>query len=518
MGMREDLELLASLLEDVSKDKGLVTKAKKQGVKPVSKAVAKTKTVEPPEFQHQGTAIVLPVGMDYDEAIKQLMLKREEEETYVSVYEEIPAFPLDGAFMLMKVLQRRYGWASPVPKKGFFGDTPPTMVSLEIAPGETTQVIWGEFQMPGIEGRIATHAQRKKGQFIFVITGKVKKKHQSAVKEIADEVRERIKTESVYKGMPIKLDTDENGDVDMMEPPSFLDMTRVNEEELILPAAIRAEVEASLFTPVEHTEMCRKHKIPLKRGVLLEGPYGTGKTLTAYVTAKKCQANGWTFIYVSRVTGLDEAFCFARQYSPAVIFAEDIDRAVSGEDRTVEIDDVLNSIDGIESKGSEIITILTSNDVKSINRAMLRPGRLDAVISVQPPDAEAAQKLIRLYARNLIAVNENLEEAGRVLAGQIPAVIREVVERAKLHAINRLKEQAGDLVLTGTDLTHAALAMKHHLALLAPKSDQPETAETQFGTALKRVVSDAIGSNGSGSVYQKMEELPKQVVQAMRNS
>src|SRR5262249_9702485 len=112
------------------------------------------------------------------------------------------------------------------------------------------------------------------------------------------------------------------------------------------------------------------------------------KTLTAYVTAKKSSSNNWTFIYLDRVAGLHEAFRFAKQYAPSVIFAEDIDRAVNGDDRTTDIDDVLNTIDGIESKGGEIITILTTNHVDQINRAMLRPGRLDAVISIQAPDAE----------------------------------------------------------------------------------------------------------------------------------
>jgi SpoVK/Ycf46/Vps4 family AAA+-type ATPase len=76
------------------------------------------------------------------------------------------------------------------------------------------------------------------------------------------------------------------------------------------------------------------HKVPLKRGVLLEGPYGTGKTLTAFVTAKKCVENGWTFIMLDRVAALKEALTFARMYAPAVVFAEDIDRSVEGE-RTV---------------------------------------------------------------------------------------------------------------------------------------------------------------------------------------
>src|SRR5690606_34759444 len=134
---------------------------------------------------------------------------------------------------------------------------------------------------------------------------------------------------------------------------------------------VGAQIRTNLLAPLLYTEACRRHKIPLKRGVLLEGPYGTGKTQTAYACALLATQNNWTFIYLDRVAALDEALVFARQYAPAVVFAEDIDRVTQGE-RSVEIDDVLNNLDGIDSKNTDIITILTSNHANNINKAMLR--------------------------------------------------------------------------------------------------------------------------------------------------
>lgn len=441
-------------------------------------------------FDHSGVKIILPEKMGYAEAIRHLTLKQQEEETQISIHEEVNAFPLDGAYMLMRVLQQRYGWASPAPTPGFFGDTPPTMANLEVGFEENAQVIWGNFRIPGIEGTISTGATRSKGRWIFVIKGTVKKKHETEVKTIAEEVRRRIKNESVYKGKAIRMTTDEDGCLEPSTPPTFLDLKRVNEAELVLPTDVEQQVATSLYTPIEKTEQCRAHNVPLKRGILLEGPYGTGKTLTAYVTAKKCVDNGWSFIYIDKVSALKEAIIFARQYMPAVIFAEDIDRAVEGEERTTDIDDVLNTIDGIDSKNSEIMVVLTTNHVEKINRAMLRPGRLDAVISIQPPDREAAQKLVRVYGRGLVDQYEKLTATGQELAGQIPAVIREVVERAKMNAIYRIKGSE-PFTLKDVDLAAAARGMKNHLELMNPKSKILRSPEEKLGRAFKVVAETA---------------------------
>ncbi len=447
-------------------------------------------------IRREGTKIILPnepFPMRYDEAVKCLERKMKDEEETVSVHETIDAFPFDGAYAFMEALKQIYGWASPQARETFFGPKPPTTVNLEIDYGVFTQIIWGDFKIPGIEGVLRTGSTGKDGRPVFLIGGEVKKKHQADVAQIAELTRQLVKQGSIYKGKAINLKTDDDGDVDWSEPPKFLDLSRVNADELTFSTEVAAQVETNLFTPIEFTDACRLNHIPLKRGVLLEGPFGTGKTLTAFVTALKARKNGWTFIMIDRVGGLKDALKFARAYQPAVVFAEDVDRAIQGDDRTVEIDDILNTIDGIESKGSEVITILTSNDVAGINRAMLRPGRLDAIISVQAPDSAAAEKLMRLYARGLIKEDADLSMAGKELQGQIPATIREVVERSKLYAISRAR--GGKIKLTGEDIAHAARGMKNHLQLLNGKKEKSPSKHRKFGMAFADLVEETVQKN-----------------------
>ena len=464
---------------------------------------------------NEGTKIILPTdpfSMSKQEAIDSLTRAIKADEEEVSIHEEVDAYPLDGAFALMKSLELIYGWVDAVPTPGFFGPVPPSMVTLEVGYKQTTQVLWGGFKVPNIDGQLETGATSKHGRYIFCISGKVKKKCQGAVKQLADAVRDYVSKYSVYKSQAVRLITTDEGEFDPNSPPVFLNPAdgKSLEQELTFSKKVYEQVNTSLFTPLEHTQLCRDLSIPLKRTVLLEGKFGTGKTLTATVASYKATLNGWTYIYLDRVTAMAQALVFARQYAPAVIFAEDIDRATP-EGRTVQVDDILNNLDGIDSKKHEVITILTTNHVEKIEPAMLRPGRFDAIISVTAPDAEAAEKLMRLYARGLIRNTENLTEAGKELDGQIPAVIREVVERAKLYAISRCRKGETVTELKGQDLAASARGMKAHLELMNPKKAVLDTPEQALGNAFKELTKTGVQQYLNGT-KQKIKEIHKATV------
>lgn len=417
-----------------------------------------------------GNEITVPDGMSLRQARTWLERKEVEEEQEIAIDEVVDAFVLEGAYAFMKAIARTYGFAALVPTPGFFGPNPPTMIGVDIGVNETAQVPWGRIEVPKIAGFLETGLMVKDNRVLFRIGGEVKQKHKHEVKRLADLTRQIVKDESIYRGKAIRVafpDTTDPRKINPRDCPKFIatDSTRV--DELIFSQKVRTSVNTSLFTPIEHTDNCRKYQIPLKRGILLEGPFGTGKTLTAYVAAKKCEENGWTFIYLSTVKDLKTAIHFAKQYQPAVIFAEDVDRAMDGE-RDEKMDEILNTVDGVDTKGMELIIVLTTNNVERIEPAMMRPGRLDAIISVEAPDAEASIKLVKLYARGRLDEQDNYDVVGQKLNGQIPAVIREVVERSKLAAVGRL-QGTEQLVLKAADLEFAADEMLNHLRLMAQK-------------------------------------------------
>lgn len=442
------------------------------------------------DIQHTGTKITLPEDpspMPLRTAIAALERKAADEETELDVHEIIDAYPEDALVAFNEAMRQKYGWASPVPVMTFFGPVAPDLITVQTGPyyDNQVQVPFGQFTLPGVENPIQTHRHRLGNKMVLVITGTVRKREAPVVRELANLAREILKTQSIYKGKAIRLKSDDDGDLDISSAPTFIHTDFVNPDELILNPEELEQVKAALWAPIQNTEACTRHKIPLKRGILLEGTYGTGKTMTATVTSKICVDNGWTYILLDDVRALKDALLFAERYSPAVIFAEDAER-VAGE-RDQRGNDLLNIIDGVLTKNSQVITVLTTNFVEQIDHAMLRPGRLDAVISIRAPEALAVERLVRLYGRGLVGMSEDLREVGDALAGNIPATIREVVERSKLAMVANGRE-----TVTAADLLIAANGMKRHLALLAQQEPEP-SVEEQVGTALSKLIGKTLG-------------------------
>src|SRR5512143_820744 len=444
------------------------------------------------EIQHEGRAITLPNDPDkmpITKAIEALIRKQQDEEQIFRVYEIIDAYPFDAAVACTQAMINLYGWASPQTEitQSMFGTrrNPPMMLSVKtgVKDDDVVQCPLGSFKLPGVDELIQTViGDGPKGK-IFVITGEIKKRSKHLVLELANEARRIVKENSIYRGKAIRLSVDWAGNLDVSEPPTFMDVS--TKDELVFDDDIQAQIDTSILVPITHTDAVRKAKIPLKRGILLEGPYGTGKSLLAKDAARECELNGWTFVLLDNVRGLRAALEFANRYAPAVVFAEDIDRVM--EERDESANDLINTIDDVVSKRAEIMTILTTNFVEKIDPVILRPGRLDAVISLRAPTDAAVERLLRVYAGNLLSADANVQGAAHELSGQIPASIRECVERAKLGMIGRGANKLSDL-----DLVIAAKTMKNHLALLNRDVKKPTAAE-RLAESLQEVVLNGRG-------------------------
>lgn len=452
-----------------------------------------------------GDKIILPNEMSWQEGHEWLSRMEEADEQVVAINELVDAYPLEGAYALAQVLDQKFGFFAMVKTPGFFGPQPPVMLSFEVGFKQTTQVPWGRITVPAIDGFLHTSIDLKGQDFIFKIGGQVKAKHKAVVAEIASMVRNKVVEESIYRSKAIYLkfpdpdDKEPDGSprFNINDCPTFMDPSGFDEGKLIFSDSTKAIIETNILVPITKTAMCRELSIPLKRGILLEGPYGVGKTLTANMTAKVAVENKWTFLYLQKAEDLARAIRFATKYQPAVIFLEDVDRVLDG-DRDEDMNAILNTMDGIDSKSSEIITVLTTNHVERFNKASLRPGRLDAVISVRPPDAGAVEKLIRIYSAGKVDTKEDLNEVCQKLAeaNTIPAIIREVVERAKLGALRHAT--AAQVHITADDLMIATESMLQHMDLMK------ETPEDQRSEMQK--LGDSLGEHLHNAVISYSEE------------
>ena len=454
---------------------------------------------------HFGEKITLPENMSAEDAIVALERHATYMQQTVEISSNFDAFPWDGANALALAIERRFGFAVAQATPSFFGSEPPKMINIEVGPGQNKRVPWGRFSLPGMKGYVETGVSQNRGRYVFAIRANVLRNDEDTINALFADVKKILENESIYAGKAIKIRfRDDSGKVLSMPEPQFMSVDHINREQLIYSKEIAEAIETNLFTPIERVQDCEANDIPFKRGVLLGGPYGTGKTLAATVASRIAQDNNVTYVYVPRADELADAIEFAKQYqtTAAVVFCEDIDRTVNGE-RSIAMDDILNILDGIDTKSSRILTILTTNHLQNINPAMLRPGRLDAIINVTAPDAEAAERLIRYYGGDAIAADTDLTAAGKHLDGQIPATIAEAVKRAKLVQL-RLQEPGTKITqLTSDAITEAANTMSEQNRILAEASkpkNAPVTIDQLIQTAVTRGT-DGLPDEVSDSVY-----------------
>ena len=365
-----------------------------------------------------------------------------------------------------------FGWTKAVTVRSFFGNRPPQSLDIQVGPAtnDIQRVLVGRFEIPGVEGHVDAGVSEADGIPIFRINGKTLKKFQPLFTALATRTREIVAENSIFRNKAFELRFDDDGDISR-EPPRFLDVA--DAQMPIFSAEVERSVEANIFNPIRYSERCRELGIPLKRGVLLEGPYGTGKTMLSKKSGQIALENGWTFLKLADAAMLPQAVKFARRFQPAVLFLEDMDEVTGGEDRDQRINEILNTIDGVDSKSVELMVVFTSNHADNINQAMMRPGRLDAIIQISPPDAEACLRLLQLYGRELLDDKLDYSEVAAGLAGTSSAVIREVVERAKLYELSleaRNGVAKGGMKLTPEALRHSITTMKRQMELLADKT------------------------------------------------
>lgn len=228
------------------------------------------------EIVYHGEKMILPEGLAITDAIDLLKRRQDFLEKEVELMETFDVFPWDGANAIDEVLTRKFGWSAATATPGFFGPRPPKLISIEIDYNKTKQVPWGAFSLPGVEGLLHTRVDRKDGRMVFQLVAQVKRKDEATIKKIFEEVRDYLKTNSIYKGKAIKMRfLDDDGDPLQMPEPKFMDTSAISEDMVIYPQDVQTQININLFTPIKRVRDCIDNRIPIKRGVLLDGTYGT---------------------------------------------------------------------------------------------------------------------------------------------------------------------------------------------------------------------------------------------------
>jgi cell division protease FtsH len=235
------------------------------------------------------------------------------------------------------------------------------------------------------------------------------------------------------------------------------------------------------------------------KGVLLVGSPGTGKTLLARAVAGEAgvpffsqSASEFVEIIVgvgaSRVRDL---FNKARQAAPAIIFLDELDaigrsRAaairVGGTDEQEQtLNQILTEMDGFDSREG-VIVIAATNRADVLDQALLRPGRFDRRVQVQPPDRAGRTAILRIHTRSVpLAPDVDLDQLAQQTPGMVGADLRNLVNEAALTAARRNHDSVAQQDFS--DAIEKILLGAERKIMMSPK-DRERVAYHEGGHAL----------------------------------
>ena len=260
------------------------------------------------------------------------------------------------------------------------------------------------------------------------------------------ELRALAVEHNVYRRQVISFGGEVFGPMGRGSLLSFHARPTLAREHLVLPDGLLDGVERQIIGVARHRELLLAHGQHLKRGVLLYGAPGVGKTHTIRYLMSNLPETTVLMLSSSFLHLIREACSVARTLQPTLLIIEDVD--LIGEERgprqrsTPLLFQLLNEMDGL-GEDVDVTFVLTTNRADVLEPALAaRPGRIDHAVEIPMPDAEGRRRLLAVYRGGL---ELDLAEPERVIErteGVTASFIKELLRRAALNAADEAAESA----------------------------------------------------------------------------
>ena len=267
---------------------------------------------------------------------------------------------------------------------------------------------------------------------------------------------------NVYRGKILSFTFSEWGSFGL----EFHRLPQLSRDDLILPESDLDAIERHTVGIASHSDRLRGAGRHIKRGLLLFGPPGTGKTFSVMYLCGRMPGRTTILLSGQAAATLGQAAAIARSLQPSMLVLEDVDlvameRTMPGMGSNPLLFQLLNEMDGLD-EDADVIFVLTTNRVELLEPALAaRPGRIDQAVEIKLPDSECRRRLLDRYLQGMQTDVGDLEDVVERTEGVSAAFLKELGRRAALVAVEGTPQDA-QLVVRHADVVAALDDLLEH--------------------------------------------------------
>lgn len=418
-------------------------------------------------------------GIKYADALDYIDNELKQSKKMAKINYRIRCFRNDGIYQLNQAISQVFGAVVSKEQRNPSGESSVQTVDITLADGTRVKAPYGDISLEGLGEGSSININYDSSTHDLVITGKCQFRFSSLMDDIIEVTKHNLRTNSIYKGQALEISD--------INDPKILDLSGIDRQLMVLSRETEYALRP-IYARIMNPTMCLEKGIPLKFGALLEGGYGTGKTLLAFKLAKKAVANNWMFIYLKDPKLLAEALRMSKIIDQSghgvLIFVEDIDQVTRG-NRDSAMQDILNTLDGGDTKDMNVITLFTTNHIELIEPTFLRGKRVGTIISMGPLDAETAEQFIRKsFEIGCYTILDDLTDVCKFIEAShiAPAFMAEIIEKVKSMMV-----LANQCEVKADDIKYSVQSYLRQVELSRTK-DMSVTPEKKFVDALLEVL------------------------------